>query len=240
MHRAVRGSRVGWKVGTSRVAQDARQLRSGDTLVGWKLDRLSRSLKDLLTILERVNAAGAKFKSLTEAIDTSGPAGRMLMQMLGSFAEFEREMIRERTRAGLHEARAQGHVPGRSRKSPTSKRRRSSKPYHPGARRPPNSPACSKFIVQPSRGSFLRHAPVSDPGTFLNVTRPRHTAIFHLSRRGEWPSSSATRVYRRIFQKSCGADSGKRGSSAVSAVAQSPLPPLIGPWPSRRATRAAS
>ena len=55
------------------------QLRSGDTLVVWKLDRLSRSLKDLLTILERVSAAGAKFRSLTESIDTSGPAGRMLM-----------------------------------------------------------------------------------------------------------------------------------------------------------------
>ena len=89
------------------------QLRSGDTLVVWKLDRLSRSLKDLLTILERVSVVGAKFRSLTESIDTSGPAGRMLMQMLGSFAEFEREMIRERTRAGLHEARAQGRVPGR-------------------------------------------------------------------------------------------------------------------------------
>jgi Resolvase, N terminal domain len=89
---------------------DARSARSGDTLVVWKLDRLSRSLKDLLTILERVSAAGAKFRSLTESIDTSGPAGRMLMQMLGSFAEFEREMIRERTRAGLHEARAQGRV----------------------------------------------------------------------------------------------------------------------------------
>lgn len=89
------------------------QLRPGDTLIVWKLDRLSRSLKDLLTILERVSAAGAKFRSLTEAIDTSGPAGRMLMQMLGSFAEFEREMIRERTRAGLHEARAQGRALGR-------------------------------------------------------------------------------------------------------------------------------
>ena len=74
---------------------------------------LSRSLKDLLTILERTDTAGAKFRSLTEAIDTSGPAGRMLMQMLGSFAEFEREMIHERTRAGLREARAKGRVPGR-------------------------------------------------------------------------------------------------------------------------------
>ena len=89
------------------------QLREGDTLVVWKLDRLSRSLKDLLTILERIDATGAKFRSLTEAIDTSGAAGRMLMQMLGSFAEFERAMIRERTRAGLREARAKGRIPGR-------------------------------------------------------------------------------------------------------------------------------
>jgi DNA invertase Pin-like site-specific DNA recombinase len=89
------------------------QLRAGDTLVVWKLDRLSRSLKDLLTILEHIDLAGAKFRSVTEAIDTSGPAGRMLMQMLGAFAEFEREMIRERTRAGLREARTNGRVLGR-------------------------------------------------------------------------------------------------------------------------------
>jgi DNA invertase Pin-like site-specific DNA recombinase len=76
--------------------------------VVWKLDRLSRSLKDLLTILERIDATGAKFRSLTEAIDTAGAAGRMFMQMLGFFAEFERAMIRERTRAGLCEARAKG------------------------------------------------------------------------------------------------------------------------------------
>jgi DNA invertase Pin-like site-specific DNA recombinase len=73
------------------------QMRAGDALVVWKLDRLSRSLKDLLVILERIDAMGCKFRSLTESIDTSGPAGRMMMQMLGSFAEFEREMIRERT-----------------------------------------------------------------------------------------------------------------------------------------------
>ena len=89
------------------------QLREGDTLVVWKLDRLSRSLKDLLMILEKVEAAGAKFRSLTEAVDTSGPAGRMVMQMLGAFAEFERAMIRERTRAGLKEARTKGRIPGR-------------------------------------------------------------------------------------------------------------------------------
>jgi len=89
------------------------QLRAGDTLAVWKLDRLSRSLKDLLHILEKVEAVGARFRSLTEAIDTSGPAGRMLMQMLGSFAEFERAMVRERTRAGLKAAAARGRKGGR-------------------------------------------------------------------------------------------------------------------------------
>ena len=76
------------------------QLRDGDVVVVWKLDRLSRSLKDLLHLMEKIEAAGAGFRSLTEAIDTTTPAGRMMMQMVGSFAEFERAMIRERTSAG--------------------------------------------------------------------------------------------------------------------------------------------
>src|SRR5215471_14675427 len=89
------------------------QLRMGDVVVVWKLDRLSRSLKDLLHIMEQIEQTGAGFRSLTEAIDTTTPAGRMLMQMVGSFAEFERAMIRERTRAGLAAARAQGRIGGR-------------------------------------------------------------------------------------------------------------------------------
>lgn len=88
-------------------------LRAGGVLVVWKLDRLPRSLKDLLHLMERVHEAGAGFRSLTEAVDTTTPAGRMLMQMVGAFAEFEREMIRERTRAGLARARAEGRVGGR-------------------------------------------------------------------------------------------------------------------------------
>ena len=76
------------------------QLRDGDTVVVWKLDRLSRSLKDVLHIMERIVEAGAGFRSVTESIDTTTPAGRMMMQMVGSFAEFERAMIRERTSAG--------------------------------------------------------------------------------------------------------------------------------------------
>ena len=89
------------------------QLRPDDVVVVWKLDRLSRSLKDLLLIMEKIDAAGAGFRSLTESIDTTTPAGRMMMQMVGTFAEFERSLIRERTRAGLETARAQGRKGGR-------------------------------------------------------------------------------------------------------------------------------
>jgi DNA invertase Pin-like site-specific DNA recombinase len=89
------------------------QVRSGDTFVVWKLDRLSRSLKDLLMILEKIEAAGAHFHSLTEAIDTGTPAGRMMMQIVGSFAEFERAMLRERTKKGLDAARKEGRIGGR-------------------------------------------------------------------------------------------------------------------------------
>lgn len=99
------------------------QLRTGDVVVVWKLDRLSRSLKDLLSIMEKIDAAGAGFRSLTEAIDTTTPAGRMMMQMVGVFAEFEREMIRERTRAGLERARKKGRHPGRKPKLSDGQRR---------------------------------------------------------------------------------------------------------------------
>src|SRR5690242_21918999 len=91
-------------------------LRAGDVVVVWKLDRLSRSLKDLLHIMEKIGEAGAGFRSLTEHIDTTTPAGRMMMQMVGAFAEFERAMIRERTSAGLAAARAEGRIGGRRKK----------------------------------------------------------------------------------------------------------------------------
>lgn len=89
------------------------QLREGDVVVVWKLDRLSRSLRDVLMLMERLGEAKAGFRSLTEAIDTTTPAGRMMMHMVGVFAEFERAMLKERTRAGLDAARAEGRVGGR-------------------------------------------------------------------------------------------------------------------------------
>ena len=88
-------------------------LREGDVLVVWKLDRLGRSLKDLLFLLEKVAATGAGFRSITEHVDTTTPAGRLMMQMLGAFAEFEAAIVKERTRAGLAQARSEGRVGGR-------------------------------------------------------------------------------------------------------------------------------
>src|SRR6185312_13070694 len=89
------------------------QLRKGDVLVVGKLDRLSRSLRDVLVVMERLAEAKAGFRSLTEAIDTTTPAGRMMMQMVGAFAEFERAMLKERTKAGLDAARLDGRIGGR-------------------------------------------------------------------------------------------------------------------------------
>lgn len=88
-------------------------LQPGDVLVVWKLDRLSRSLRDLLFTLEKITTAGAGFRSLTEAVDTTTAAGRLMTQTLGAFAEFERAMIRERTMSGLHHARQAGRHLGR-------------------------------------------------------------------------------------------------------------------------------
>lgn len=91
------------------------KLRKGDVVVVYKLDRFARSLIDLLGIIAKIEAAGATFRSLTESIDTSSPAGRMMLAMLGAFAEFERGMIRERSMAGQIAARERGVLPGRRR-----------------------------------------------------------------------------------------------------------------------------
>jgi DNA invertase Pin-like site-specific DNA recombinase len=85
-----------------------RQCREGDTLVVWKLDRISRSLLDLLTLLDRLTASGVKFKSLTETLDISGPMGRAVVAILGAVAQLERDMIQQRSRAGVARAIERG------------------------------------------------------------------------------------------------------------------------------------
>jgi len=88
-------------------------LQPGDVLVVWKLDRLGRSLRDLITMLDDLKARDIAFRSLTEAIDTTTPTGRAMWQMVGILAELERSLIQERTKAGRVAAKARGVKMGR-------------------------------------------------------------------------------------------------------------------------------
>lgn len=103
----------GTTVGRPQLEIMLRKLKPGDQVIVYKLDRIARSLKDLLRIIERIEEKGAQFRSLTESLDTTTPAGRMLFHMVGAFAEFERELIRERTRAGMEAAVKRGVKLGR-------------------------------------------------------------------------------------------------------------------------------
>ncbi|WP_390881020.1 MULTISPECIES: recombinase family protein [Aliarcobacter] len=91
-------------------------LRAGDVLVIWKLDRLGRSLKDLLLIVNELNQKEIGLKSLHENIDTTTPTGKLIFHIFASLAEFEKDVIKERTNAGLKAARARGRVGGRPKK----------------------------------------------------------------------------------------------------------------------------
>ena len=97
--------------------------RAGDTLVIWRLDRLGRSLKDLIGLAETLDARGVGLKSLHEAIDTTSSGGRLVFHMFGALAEFERNLIRERTNAGLAAARARGRLGGRRKRLDPERRR---------------------------------------------------------------------------------------------------------------------
>jgi DNA invertase Pin-like site-specific DNA recombinase len=88
-------------------------LRKGDTLVVWKLDRLGRSLVHLIQTVKELSAKGIGFKSLQENIDTTTSGGQLIFHIFGALAEFERELIKERTTAGLKAARARGRLGGR-------------------------------------------------------------------------------------------------------------------------------
>jgi DNA invertase Pin-like site-specific DNA recombinase len=95
------------------LARALDHMRKGDVLVVWKLDRLARSLKQLVLVLEDLGKRGVGFRCLAPAIDTTTPEGRLLYSITGAFAEFEREIIRQRTRAGLKAALARGRKGGR-------------------------------------------------------------------------------------------------------------------------------
>ncbi len=96
-------------------------LRTGDTLVLWKLDRLGRNVKGLIELVETLQAEGINFYSVTDGINTSTPAGRFFFHVMASLAQMERELLVERTKAGLAAAKERGRVGGRKRVMTPSK-----------------------------------------------------------------------------------------------------------------------
>ncbi len=107
-------------------------LREGDTLIVWRLDRLGRSLKDLIELVAELERKGVALRSLQEAIDTTSPGGKLIFHVFGALAEFERNLIRERTQAGLAAARARGRKGGRPKSLDTEKRKMAVKLYREG------------------------------------------------------------------------------------------------------------
>ncbi|EHK2736817.1 recombinase family protein [Salmonella enterica] len=103
----------GTKANRPGLKRALKRLQSGDTLVVWKLDRLGRSVKNLVTLISELHERGIHFQSLTDSIDTSTPMGRFFFHVMSALAEMERELIVERTNAGLAAARAQGRIGGR-------------------------------------------------------------------------------------------------------------------------------
>lgn len=95
------------------LAQAMKALRAGDTLVVWRLDRLGRSLPDLIATVNELAGRGVAFESVTEAIDTTTASGKLVFNIFASLADFERHLISERTRAGLAAGRARGRMGGR-------------------------------------------------------------------------------------------------------------------------------
>jgi DNA invertase Pin-like site-specific DNA recombinase len=105
-------------------------IRSGDSLVVWRLDRLGRSLRDLIDWINYLDAQGVALKSLQESIDTATSTGKLVFHIFGALAEFERNLIRERTIAGLSAARARGRTGGRPKKLNDYKQKIAKEMYH--------------------------------------------------------------------------------------------------------------
>jgi len=134
-------------------------LREGDTLVVWKLDRLGRSVKSLITLVEELKERGVHFKSITDSIDTSSPMGKLFFHIMAAVAQMERDLIIERTRAGLEAARKRGRVGGRKRVMTEEKVNAAKKLLQGGV-----SPKEVAKTLGVSVPTLYRWCPVSDVG----------------------------------------------------------------------------
>jgi DNA invertase Pin-like site-specific DNA recombinase len=135
------------------------QLRPGDTLVVWKLDRLGRSLRHLVDTITELADQGVGFRSLQEAIDTTTPGGKLVFHVFAALAEFERDLVRERTSAGLAAARARGRVGGRPSVMTPAKLAAARQLYASGA----HTVTAIAATLGVSRASIYRH--LQSPGT---------------------------------------------------------------------------
>ena len=156
------------------------QLRPGDTLVVWKLDRLGRSLRHLLEAVGDLERRGIGFKSLRESVDTTTPGGRLVFHLFGALAEFERDLIRERTAAGLAAARARGRKGGRPRVMTPEKAAVARQLYD--ARRHPVATIATTLGV--SRASIYRALEAPPAGDAAPPAPPRGPGDSRRRRRG--------------------------------------------------------
>lgn len=108
-------------IGRPGLEQVLFHLRAGDMFIVWKLDRLGRTVKGLVELVNKLEAGGVQFRSLSDGIDTSTPAGRFFFHVMSALAQMERELIVERTKAGLAAAKARGRLGGRRRKMTNGK-----------------------------------------------------------------------------------------------------------------------
>lgn len=120
----------GVKAERTGLAELLTSLRAGDTIIVWRLDRLGRSLKDLIQLVEKLENMEVGLRSLQENIDTTSAGGRLIFHLFGALAEFERNLIHERTRAGLTAARARGRHGGRKKRLDPEKQKLALQLYH--------------------------------------------------------------------------------------------------------------
>ena len=146
--------------------------RNGDMLVVWRLDRLGRSLSHLIDLIQTLEGRGVGFKSLTEQIDTTTSGGKLIFHIFGALAEFERNLIRERTMAGLQAARARGRKGGRPRKPNTDTKIVMAKRLHAD---PNNSIAEICKTLGVSRATLYRYLSLGETRTTSSSTKSTET-----------------------------------------------------------------